>query len=215
MSSTTKVLTEFQQLRAETAREEFRYVVPDFRLNKAFGELDSLTQEQKDKVEFLCNECCWVGCRDRNHALMYNIKLSAEKISAKPALTTSVTHRVPTPSRWGTMFTTASRRRWKIRVYRHQDIPGCLYADGIFHRALKIEGITGPGQCAGTGKKREGDFLLYYMTKPEYQLHVRESHLSGQYFARPVLMNRTTAATGRMTPGRTPRAAIGKAWADQ
>ena len=44
------MLTEFQQLRAETAREEFRYVVPDFRLNKAFGELDSLTQEQKDKV---------------------------------------------------------------------------------------------------------------------------------------------------------------------
>lgn len=30
VSSTTKVLTEFQQLRAETAREEFRYVVPDF-----------------------------------------------------------------------------------------------------------------------------------------------------------------------------------------
>ena len=65
VSSTTKVLTEFQQLRAETAREEFRYVVPDFRLNKAFGELDSLPQAQKDKVEFLCNECCWVGCRDR------------------------------------------------------------------------------------------------------------------------------------------------------
>ena len=64
VSSTTKVLTEFQQLRAETAREEFRYVVPDFRLNKAFGELDSLPQAQKDKVEFLCNECCWVGCRD-------------------------------------------------------------------------------------------------------------------------------------------------------
>ena len=49
VSSTTKVLTEFQQLRAETAREEFRYVVPDFRLNKAFGELDSLPQAQKDK----------------------------------------------------------------------------------------------------------------------------------------------------------------------
>ena len=65
VSSTTKVLTEFQQLRAETAREEFRYVVPDFRLNKAFGELDGLPQVQKDKVEFLCNECCWVGCRDR------------------------------------------------------------------------------------------------------------------------------------------------------
>ena len=77
VSSTTKVLTEFQQLRAETAREEFRYVVPDFRLNKAFGELDSLPQAQKDKVEFLCNECCWVGCRDRKRCY----EMSAGRIS--------------------------------------------------------------------------------------------------------------------------------------
>ena len=38
VSSTTKVLTDFQQLRRETEREEFRYVVPDFRLNKSFAE---------------------------------------------------------------------------------------------------------------------------------------------------------------------------------
>ena len=67
VSSTTKVLTDFQQLRRETEREEFRYVVPDFRLNKSFAELDTLSQDQKDKVEFLCNECCWYGCRDRKH----------------------------------------------------------------------------------------------------------------------------------------------------
>ena len=36
-----KVLTDFQQLRRETEREEFRYVVPDFRLNKSFAELDT------------------------------------------------------------------------------------------------------------------------------------------------------------------------------
>ena len=23
------------------------------------------SQAEKDKVEFLCNECCWAGCRDR------------------------------------------------------------------------------------------------------------------------------------------------------
>ena len=65
VSSTTKVLTDFQQLRRETEREEFRYVVPDFRLNKAFDKLNTLSQAEKDKVEFLCNECCWFGCRDR------------------------------------------------------------------------------------------------------------------------------------------------------
>ena len=40
VSSTTKVLTEFGQLQDEINRDEFRYVVPDFRLNKAFDRLD-------------------------------------------------------------------------------------------------------------------------------------------------------------------------------
>ena len=36
VSSTTKVLTDFNDLQRELARPEFRYVVPDFRLNRAF-----------------------------------------------------------------------------------------------------------------------------------------------------------------------------------
>ena len=48
-------------------RDDFRYVVPDFRLNKQMDQLDTLTQIQKDKVEFLCNECCWFGCKDRKN----------------------------------------------------------------------------------------------------------------------------------------------------
>ena len=65
VSSTTKVLTEFEQFRNELKRDEFRYVVPDFRLNKRFEDLHSLSDEQKAKVEFLCNECCWFGCKER------------------------------------------------------------------------------------------------------------------------------------------------------
>ena len=65
VSSTTKVLTDFQALTAELNRPEFRYVVPDFRLNRAFDRLDALTPAQKAKVEFLCNECCWFGCKER------------------------------------------------------------------------------------------------------------------------------------------------------
>lgn len=168
VSSTTKVLTEFQQLRAETAREEFRYVVPDFRLNKAFGELDSLPQAQKDKVEFLCNECCWVGCRDRKRCYE-NV---SRKISAKPAPNTSVPHRVRRKA-------TASRRRWKSGVYRHQGHSGCLYADGIFQ--LQDRG-PGTGQCAGTGISA----LLH--DKTGIPAACPGSHLSGQY-ARPVLRN--------------------------
>lgn len=65
VSSTTKVLTRFSQLSEELNREDFRYVVPDFRLNKELEKLDTLSQPLKNKVEFLCNECCWFGCKDR------------------------------------------------------------------------------------------------------------------------------------------------------
>lgn len=65
ISSTTKVLTDFEALKKEADREDFRYVVPDFRLNKAYEKLNTLTESQKDKVEFLCNECCYFGCKDR------------------------------------------------------------------------------------------------------------------------------------------------------
>ena len=65
VSSTTKVLTDLQAFQAEVRRPEFRYVVPDFRLNKAFDVLNALSQPEKDKVEFLCNECCWFGCTER------------------------------------------------------------------------------------------------------------------------------------------------------
>lgn len=36
-----------------------------FRLNKEFEKLGSLSDAEKSKVEFLCNECCWFGCNDR------------------------------------------------------------------------------------------------------------------------------------------------------
>ena len=42
VSSTTKVLTDFGDFERELSREAFRYVVPDFRLNKAFAQLSAL-----------------------------------------------------------------------------------------------------------------------------------------------------------------------------
>lgn len=75
VSSTTKVLTDFGQLLDEVNRGDFRYVVPDFRLNKSFDKWRTLSQAQKDKIEFLCNECCFFGCKDR--------KLCYEVVSRK------------------------------------------------------------------------------------------------------------------------------------
>ena len=48
----------------ELKKDDFLYVVPDFRLNKV-QQLENLLQKDMDKVEFLCNECCFIGCLER------------------------------------------------------------------------------------------------------------------------------------------------------
>ena len=65
VSSTTKVLRDFSRLEKELERPEFRFVVPDFRLNKAFDRLERLDECKRAKLEFLCNECCWFDCPER------------------------------------------------------------------------------------------------------------------------------------------------------
>ena len=50
VSSTTKVLTDFCEFENELNREDFRYVVPDFRLNKSFDKLKALSQHQKENA---------------------------------------------------------------------------------------------------------------------------------------------------------------------
>ena len=155
VSSTTKVLTEFSQLERELQREEFRYVVPDFRLNKAFAQLDALPEAQKDKVEFLCNECCWIGCKDR--------KRCYENVSRKNLGERCPDHRCTAPgAQEGYRFSKAMENPSFIGV---ENIRKRYQPMGFSN--FKIEG-------RGLGSALILEFLLYYMTKPEYQLHVRE-----------------------------------------
>ena len=155
VSSTTKVLTEFQQLRQELEREEFRYVVSDFRLNRAFDRLEALPAPLKDKVEFLCNECCWFGCKDR--------KACYETVSRKSLGEDGPEHRCAAPdAEGGYRFSKAMTNPGFIGV---SDIPNVYLPMGFSH--FKIEGRS-------LGSALILEFLLYYLTKPEYQLRVRE-----------------------------------------
>ena len=155
VSSTTKVLTEFQQLRRELEREEFRYVVPDFRLNRAFDRLEALPAPLKDKVEFLCNECCWFGCKDR--------KACYETVSRKSLGEDGPEHRCAAPdAEGGYRFSKAMTNPGFIGV---GDISNVYLPMGFSH--FKIEGRS-------LGSALILEFLLYYLTKPEYQLRVRE-----------------------------------------
>ena len=155
VSSTTKVLTDFAQFRQELEREEFRYVVPDFRLNNALDRLAALPQEQKDKVEFLCNECCWFGCKER--------KACYEAVSRKNLGERGTEHRCTAPdAAGGYRFSKAMENPGFVSI---ADIQKCYLPMGFSN--FKIEG-------RGLGSALILEFLLYYMAKPEHLLRVRE-----------------------------------------
>ena len=155
VSSTTKVLTDFQDFLTEVNREEFRYVVPDFRLNKQFEKLDLMSQHQKDKVEFLCNECCWFGCKDR--------KTCYESVSRK-----NLGEAVPE------FHCTSPDGGDGYRFSKAMENPGFISVDDIQNIYMPMGFSNFKIEGRGLGSALILEFLLYYMTKPEYQLHVRE-----------------------------------------
>lgn len=155
VSSTTKVLTEFPELLKELNREEFRYVVPDFRLNKKLKERNTLSSAEKDKVEFLCNECCWFGCKDR--------KACYESVSRLNLGERGEEHRCSAPdAEEGYVFSKAMKN------------PGFLSTEEIREEYLPMGFSNFKIEGRGLGSALILEFLLYYMTKPEHQLEVRE-----------------------------------------
>ncbi|HUM85055.1 MAG TPA: hypothetical protein PLN48_15020 [Lachnospiraceae bacterium] len=155
VSSTTKVLTDWTQFLAELDRKEFRYVVPDFRLNRNFGKWKTLPDAKKEKVEFLCNECCWFGCSDR--------KACYENVSRKVLGEDCPDHKCLAPDAGeGYVFSKAMKNPGFIGAGEIQN----LYLPMGFSD-YKIEGRS-------LGSALILEFLLYYMTKPDCRLPVRE-----------------------------------------
>lgn len=154
VSSTTKVLTDFEQFLNEVNRKDFQYVVPDFRLNKSFDKLNTLSQMQKDKVEFLCNECCWFACKDRKACYeavsRKNLGLSSEHCCTAPDMGD------------GYRFSKAMKN------------PGFIGVKDILERYLPMGFSNFKIEGRGLGSALILEFLLYYLTKPEHQLQVRE-----------------------------------------
>ena len=155
VSSTTKVITDFELFKNELDREEFRFVVPDFRLNKEIDKLRSLTDTQKQKVEFLCNECCSFDCSAR--------KKCYENVSRKSLGEDVEDHRCISPdAAKGYRFSEAMKNPGFIGISDITDIYLPMGFDNF-----KIEGRS-------LGSAVILEFLLYYMTRPEHQLKVRE-----------------------------------------
>ena len=155
VSSTTKVITDFVEFVQELDDDRYRFVVPDFRLNKEFEKLKVLNNNEKQKVEFLCNECCWFDCYDRKNCY--------ENVSRKSLGDFCEDHVCVSPTASdGYRFSEAMKNPGFIGI---EDIQKIYAPAGFSH--FKIEG-------RGLGSALILEFLLYYMTKPEYQLKVRE-----------------------------------------
>lgn len=155
VSSTTKVITDFELFVNELRREDFSYVVPDFRLNKEISGLKKLSAELKSKVEFLCNECCYFGCYDRKNCY--------ENVSRKSLGEDCDDHICVSPDAGrGYRFSDAMKNPGFIGIDDIQKV----YAPAGFSN-FKIEGRS-------LGSAVILEFLLYYMTRPEYHLKVRE-----------------------------------------
>ena len=156
VSSTTKVLTDFSAFRQELARPEFRYVVPDFRLNPALEQLRALSPQEKAKVEFLCNECCRFGGPARRECY--------EAVSRKNLGEPGPEHRCTAPD-----------AAQGYRFSRAMENPGFLSVGDIRDTRLPMGFSEFKLEGRGLGSAMVLEFLLYYMTKPEYQLRVREA----------------------------------------
>lgn len=157
VSSTTKVLTDFDDLVKELDRKDFSYVVPDFRLNKRFDRLENLSEQQKNKVEFLCNECCYFGCTDRRACyedVSRRILGEAEK---------DYDHKCTAPDHDG-----------GYRFSKAMLNPGFIGTDDIRNIYMPMGYMNFKIEGRGLGSALILEFLLYYMTKPEYRINVRE-----------------------------------------
>ena len=156
VSSTTKVITDFDLLAGELNREEFEYVVPDFRFNNQFDKLSRLSQAEKDKVEFLINECCNIGCNERKECY--------ENVSRRMLDKTCEEHVCKAP--FGDEGYSFARAMESPAFISNEAIRESYLPNGFSN--FKIEG-------RGLGTAMLLEFLLYYLVKPECQMKVREA----------------------------------------
>ncbi len=155
VSSTTKVLTDYTEFMRELERGEFKYVVPDFRFNNRWPMLEKIPEHLRGKVEFLCNECCYIGCSDRKNCY--------ENVSRKALGERCPEHICRAPEgQQGYRFSKAMESPAFISI---TDIQTKYLPAGF--QEFKIEGRS-------LGSALLLEFILYYMTKPEYGLRLRE-----------------------------------------
>jgi len=156
VSSTTKVITDFDAFVRELDRPEFKFVVPDFRLNRKLQKLKALSQSQKDKLEFLCNECCSFSCSQRKscyeNVSRLNLGLKPDEYQCR-----------------------YSQKGGSYKFSLAMQNPAFIGLKDIKRKYRRLGFSNFKLEGRGLGSALLLEFILYYMTKPEYQLQLREA----------------------------------------
>ena len=148
ISSTTKRLSTIDRFQDELANDDYKIICLDYDINHAWKMLEELSQEEKDKCEFLCNAICPPGCTERKKHYYYNGQF---------ALNFGENYHM---SECGITDSTVSNI---VRNYNNNITPDELYNKyapmGFSH--FKLEGRTLPTIEVALN-------YAYYMAKPEY-----------------------------------------------
>ena len=163
ISSTVKQIEDRDALLAELEKD-YKLVVLDYNWNNRFDELETLPH--KDKIEILVNPYCTPHCKRRKkhyeflgeRQFEHNLQVFGNE---KQALKPIPKKEFPCPNMSFDFYDTTG--------FETHVSPQQIYEKYVpmGYENFKIEG-------RGLGSALILEFLLYYMTKPEYQLRVRE-----------------------------------------
>lgn len=145
ISSTTKCLKENEEIHNELLKDLYKMHCLDYNLNKNFNFLNSLTEKEREKTEFLVNAICPLNCKNRkyhyllnsidhlNYAKGYNMDCPIQHMGVHPNI--------------------------RKNHISYEDIKNIYEPMGFSH--FKIEGRTlTPSEVLGS--------YCHYMVKPEY-----------------------------------------------
>lgn len=151
ISSTTKCITNNEQVKEEINKSQYKFVCLDYNLNHNEKLFQSLTPEEKSKVELLINPICGPGCQQRKEHYRLNSLFSLNYGKPYSLRDCSI------PNGKGAFYP----KNWLTIV--EPDELYSTYLSNDFHN-FKLEGRTFPSINV---------LLLFakYLIKPEFQFH--------------------------------------------
>lgn len=149
ISSTTKCITNLNDVKTEINKEQYKLICLDYNLNHNTKLLNGLSEQEKEKVELLINPICGPGCPHRKEHYRLNSLFSLSYGKKYKLRGCAIEEGIFFPSDWPTVIQ-----------------PEELYTTYISNdfKYFKLEGRT----------LSDLDNLLTfskYLIKPEYQFH--------------------------------------------